>query len=32
MDYLIVKFLPYLLLALCLGLVVGWFSCRRAED
>lgn len=31
MDYLAFKLMWWLLLALALGLVVGWFSCGRAE-
>lgn len=32
MEYLIIKLLPYLILSLGIGMFVGWFSCRRAED
>jgi uncharacterized membrane protein YbjE (DUF340 family) len=31
-DYLIVKLLPYLALALAIGLFVGWYSCSSAEE
>ncbi len=32
MDYLLVKLAWYVLIAFSIGLVVGWFSCRRVED
>lgn len=32
MDYLVWKLFWYMLLALAIGLCVGWFSCDRAED
>ena len=31
MDYLAFKLMWWLLLALAIGLVVGWLSCGRAE-
>lgn len=27
MSYMVVKLLPYLVLALAIGLIVGWYSC-----
>jgi hypothetical protein len=32
MDYLFIKLLWYIMLALAIGMFVGWFSCGRAED
>lgn len=32
MDYLLLKLVPYLIVALGIGLFVGWHSCRRSED
>jgi hypothetical protein len=32
MDYLMLHLVWYLLAAFAFGLVVGWFSCGRADD
>ena len=32
MEYLLLKLAPYLLLALGIGLFVGWYSCSRREE
>ena len=32
MDYLLAKFIWYVLIAFALGACVGWYSCRRSED
>ena len=32
MDYLAFKLIWWLLLALAMGLIVGWLSCGRAEN
>ena len=32
MDYLLMKLVPYLVLAFGIGMFVGFYSCRRAED
>ena len=32
MDYMLAKFIWYVVLAFALGACVGWFSCNRNED
>lgn len=32
MDYLLGKLIWYVLIALVAGVLVGWYSCGRAED
>ncbi len=32
MDYVLVKLIWYVAAAFVLGLVVGWFSCRRISE
>ena len=32
MDFLLLKLVWYVLLALAIGIFVGWFSCGRVED
>ena len=32
MDYLLAKFIWYVLIAFALGAFVGWYSCGRSED
>ncbi len=32
MDYLIVKFFWWLVLAFAVGMIVGWMTCNQNED